>query len=143
MPRIFSLSIRTRERVSRLTANCLPISSIWFENCREQAVPAGESGIRLVIETRIAPDAAKSAAFIDLIGQSKRQTVSQSATVYFQCFVLPQSANVSSFCQNFEALGYNFGYSRGGLETAKEERRRQSAHDLGGDEQRDINGPNP
>jgi hypothetical protein len=117
-------------------------------------VRAGESRIRLVIETRIAPDAAKSAAFIDLlvsqtydsapmIGQSNRQTVSQSATVYFQCFVPPQSANVASFCQNFEALGYNFGYSRGGLETAKEERRRQSAHDLGGDEQRDINGPNP
>jgi hypothetical protein len=61
----------------------------------------------------------------------------------FSVLWLPQSANVASFCQNFEALGYNFGYSRGGLETAKEERRRQTAHDLGGDEQRDINGPNP
>ena len=67
MPRIFSLSIRTRERESRLTANCPPISSIWFENCREQAVRDGESGIRLVIETRIPPDAANSAAFIDLL----------------------------------------------------------------------------
>ena len=67
MPRIFSLSIRTRGRVSRLTANCPPISSIWFENCREQAVRDGESGIRLAIETGIAPDAANSAAFIDLL----------------------------------------------------------------------------
>jgi hypothetical protein len=67
MPRIFGLSIRTRERVSRWTANCPPISGIWFENCREQAVRARESGIRLVIETRIAPDAANSSAFIDLL----------------------------------------------------------------------------
>jgi hypothetical protein len=54
--------------VSRWTANCPPISGIWFENCREQAGRAGESGIRLVIETRTAPDdAANSAAFIDLL----------------------------------------------------------------------------
>jgi hypothetical protein len=39
-----------------LTANCPPIFSIWFGNCRDQAVRAGESGIRLVIETRIAPE---------------------------------------------------------------------------------------
>jgi hypothetical protein len=67
MPRIFGLSIRTRERVSRWTANCPPISGIWFENCREQAVRADETGIRLAIEMRIAPDAANSAAFIDLL----------------------------------------------------------------------------
>jgi len=54
MPRIFSLSIRTRERASRLTANYPPIFSIWFENCRVQAVRPGESEIRLAIETRIA-----------------------------------------------------------------------------------------
>lgn len=46
MPRIFSLSIRARERASRLTANCPPIFSIWFENCRDQTVRAGESGIQ-------------------------------------------------------------------------------------------------
>jgi hypothetical protein len=37
MPLILSLSIRARERASRLTANCPPISSIWFGNCRDQA----------------------------------------------------------------------------------------------------------
>jgi len=37
-----------------LTANCPPIFSIWFENCRVQAVRAGESEIRLAIEKRIA-----------------------------------------------------------------------------------------
>ena len=95
MPRIFSLSIRTRERVSRFTANFLPISSIWFENCREQAGRAGESGIGLGIETGIAADAANSAAFIDLlvsqtydsapmIGQSNRQTTSQVVSACFQ-----------------------------------------------------------
>src|ERR1035437_3710463 len=37
MPLILSLSIRARERASRLTANCPPISSIWFGNCSDQA----------------------------------------------------------------------------------------------------------
>src|ERR1039458_2115609 len=46
MPRIFSLSIRTRERASRLTASGAAPFSIWFGNCRDQAVRAGESGIR-------------------------------------------------------------------------------------------------
>jgi 23S rRNA pseudouridine1911/1915/1917 synthase len=55
MPRIFGLSIRTRERASRLTANCPPIFSIWSGNCRDPAV-RGESGIGVVIETRIAPE---------------------------------------------------------------------------------------
>jgi hypothetical protein len=54
MLRISSLSIPARGRTSRLTANCLPIFSIWFENCRAQAVRAGESGIRLIFEMRIA-----------------------------------------------------------------------------------------
>ena len=42
--------------------------------------------------------------------------------------------------------GYNCAHLRrfrGGLETAKEEGRSQSTDDLGSDEQRDINGPNP
>jgi hypothetical protein len=42
--------------------------------------------------------------------------------------------------------GYNCAHLRrfrGGLETAKEEGRSQSTYDLGSDEQRDINGPNP
>src|ERR1700674_3336373 len=42
MPRIFSLPIRARDRASQLTANCHPIFSIWFGNCRIQAVSAGE-----------------------------------------------------------------------------------------------------
>jgi hypothetical protein len=56
MPRIFSLSIRAQERASRLIANCPPILSIWFENCRAQNVRAGESEIGLLIERRIAPE---------------------------------------------------------------------------------------
>lgn len=54
--RVSSVYPSARKRASRLTANCPPIFSIWFENCRHQAGPAGESGIRLVIETRIAPE---------------------------------------------------------------------------------------
>ena len=42
MPRIFSLSILARERASQSTAHCPPIFSIWFGNCRDQAVRAGE-----------------------------------------------------------------------------------------------------
>jgi hypothetical protein len=60
MLRISSLSIPARGRTSRLTANCLPIFSIWFENCRAQAVPAGESGIRLIFEMRIAAAGSRS-----------------------------------------------------------------------------------
>jgi hypothetical protein len=33
-----------------------------------------------------------------VIGQSNRQTLPQRASVYFQCFMLPQSANVASIC---------------------------------------------
>src|ERR1700674_3906989 len=53
MLHISSLSIPARGKTSRLTVNCLPIFSIWFENCRAQAVRAGESGIRLLIAMRI------------------------------------------------------------------------------------------
>src|ERR1700730_5747013 len=42
MLHISSLSIPARGRTSRLTANCLPIFSIWFENCRAQAARAAE-----------------------------------------------------------------------------------------------------
>ena len=38
--------IPARETASPLTANCPPIFSIWFGNCRDQAGRAGESGIR-------------------------------------------------------------------------------------------------
>jgi hypothetical protein len=46
-----------------------------------------------------------------MIGQSNRQTFPQRASVYFQRFMLPQSANVASLCRKFEAIGYNLGYS--------------------------------
>jgi hypothetical protein len=42
MPLILSLSTRARARASGLTANCPPIFNIWFENCHDQAVRAGE-----------------------------------------------------------------------------------------------------
>lgn len=45
-----------------------------------------------------------------MIGQSNRQTSPQRASVCFQCFMLPQCANVASLCRNFEPVGYNFGY---------------------------------
>lgn len=50
-----------------------------------------------------------------MIGHTNRQTVPQFASVYFQCLMLPQSANVASFCSKLGLLGCNFGYSGRGL----------------------------
>jgi hypothetical protein len=47
-----------------------------------------------------------------MIGKSNRQTSPQRASVHFQCFMLPRSANVASLCRNFEPLGYSLRYSQ-------------------------------
>lgn len=63
-----------------------------------------------------------------MIGQSNRQTFPQRASLYFQRFMLPQSANVASLCGNFESLGYSLGYSRGGLRLLQELWGQQDCH---------------
>src|ERR1700724_1439632 len=93
-----------------------------------------------------------------MIGQSNRQTLPQRASVYFQCFMLPQSANVASLCQKFERVGYNLGYKSAAkgesrsialanfcnwLEPPVHKCRSQAARDLCNQEQGDISGPNP
>jgi len=48
--------------------------------------------------------------FSAMIGQSNRQTLPQPASECFQCFMLPQSANIASVCRKSMLIGYKLGY---------------------------------
>ena len=109
---IFSLSIRARERTAQLTANCPSISSIWFGNCRVQAVrdllptrPAEAAAALAEVLTRgTAVIGEARQAILDLVHAGYLWRVQGKGTVVTEPKIEPLAA-LTSFSENMKAAG--------------------------------------